>query len=151
MPIRPATEADVPALLPLIRGYCDFYGAEPPDSGLTEMARALIAEPDDHGYLLVATDDDGAAVGFAACGWKWSSLRGARIVVLEDLFVAAEARGRGHADALIDAVAEVARRHGAPVVTWLTAPDNHRAQAVYDRVGGTSESYLEYELELGGD
>ena len=77
-------------------------------------------------------------VGFAACGWKWSSLRGARIVVLEDLFVA-----------LMDASAERARAHGAPVMTWLTAPDNHRAQAVYDRVGATAEAFLEYELELG--
>ena len=59
--------------------------------------------------------------------------------MLEDLFVAPEARGKGAADALIEAVAERARRHGAPVVTWLTAPDNHRAQAVYNRVGGTSE------------
>jgi GNAT superfamily N-acetyltransferase len=87
-------------------------------------------------------------VGFAACGWKWSSLRGARIVVLEDLFVAERARGRGHAEALIEATAGVARRHGAPVVTWLTAPDNRRAQAVYDRMGGRSEPFLEYELEL---
>ena len=86
-------------------------------------------------------------VGFAACGWKWSSLRGARIVVLEDLFVAEAARGRGHADALIEATAEVARRHGAPAVTWLTAPDNHRAQAVYNRVGGHAAPFLEYELE----
>jgi hypothetical protein len=42
----------------------------------------------------------------------------------------------------------VARRHGAPVVTWLTATDNHRAQVVYNRVGGKAEPFLEYELEL---
>jgi GNAT superfamily N-acetyltransferase len=149
MPVRAATEADVPALVPLMRGYCDFYRADPPDAGLEEMARALIAEPDDRGFLLVATEDDGEVVGFAACGWKWSSLRGARIVVLEDLFVAERARGGGHADALIEGAAELARRHGAPVLTWLTAPDNRRAQAVYDRVGGTSEPFLEYELDLG--
>jgi GNAT superfamily N-acetyltransferase len=148
MPVRAATEADVPALRPLMRGYCDFYRADPPDSGLDEMALALIAEPDDQGILLVATEEGGDPVGFAACGWKWSSLRGARIVILEDLFIAAEARGRGHADALIGAVADLARRHGAPVVTWLTAPDNLRAQAVYDRAGATSEPFLEYELEL---
>lgn len=148
MSVRAATEADLPALRPLMRGYCDFYGVDPPDSGLDEMARALIAEPDDRGILLVAAEEDGEVVGFAACGWKWSSLRAARIVVLEDLYVAERARGRGHADALIEAVAVIARRHGAPIVTWVTAPDNHRAQAVYDRVGGTSEPFLEYELEL---
>ena len=149
MEIRDADESDIPALMPLMRGYCDFYEANPTDEGLVEMARALIATADDRGMLLVA-DDGGEVIGFAAVGWKWSSLRGARIAVLEDLFVAPEARGRGAADALIEAVAERARNNGAPAVTWLTAPDNHRAQAVYERVGGTSETFLEYELELGG-
>ena len=59
-----------------MRGYCEFYKANPSDSGLDEMARALIATADDQGMLLVA-DEDGEAVGFAAVGWKWSSLRGA--------------------------------------------------------------------------
>jgi ribosomal protein S18 acetylase RimI-like enzyme len=149
MAIRAASEPDLSALLPLMRGYCRFYGADPADEALERMARALIAAPDHEGFLLVATEDSGHdAVGFAACGWKWSSLRGARIVVLEDLFVDEAARGRGHADALIEATAAIARRHGAPVVTWLTAPDNHRAQAVYDRVGGRADTFLEYELQL---
>jgi len=148
VPSRAATESDLPALLPLLRGYCDFYEANPTDAGLNRMARAVIAASEDEAFLLVATDGTpGEVVGFAACGWKWSSLRGARIVVLEDLFVAEPARGRGHADALIEATAEVARRHGAPAVTWLTAPDNHRAQAVYNRVGGRPAPFLEYELE----
>jgi ribosomal protein S18 acetylase RimI-like enzyme len=153
MAIREATESDLPALLPLLRGYCDFYEATPSDDGLERMTQALIAASDQEGFLLVATEaatDPGsdAVVGFAACGWKWSSLRAARVVVLEDLFVAERARGRGHADALIEATAALARRHGAPVLTWLTAPENGRAQAVYDRVGGRSEPFLEYELEL---
>jgi GNAT superfamily N-acetyltransferase len=150
MTIRAATEQDLPALMPLLRGYCEFYEANPSDAGLEGMARALISAPDDEGFLLVAADDEsGGVVGFAACGWKWSSLRGARIVVLEDLFVAADARGRGHADALIEACAATGRRHRAPALTWLTAPGNRRAQAVYDRVGGRAEEFLEYELELG--
>ena len=148
MQIRSAVETDIPALMPLMRGYCEFYEADPPDSGLDRMARALIALPDSEGMLLVAEDEAGAVVGFAAVGWKWSSLRGARIAVLEDLFVAPEARGKGAADALIETSGGRAREHGAPALTWLTAPDNHRAQAVYDRVGGTSAAFLEYELEL---
>jgi GNAT superfamily N-acetyltransferase len=148
MTIRDAAETDLEALLPLLRGYCDFYEATPTDEGLERMARAVIATPEDEAFLLVATDDDEEVVGFAACAWKWSSLRGARIVVLDDLFVAERARGGGHAEALIEATAAIARRHGAAVVTWLTAPDNHRAQKVYDRVGGHSEPFLEYELEL---
>ncbi len=149
MEIGPATEKDLPALRPLMRAYCDFYEASPPDQGLDAMARALIAASDGDGFLLVARGPDGVAVGFAAVGWKWSSLWGARIAVLEDLFVAPEARGQGAGGALIEACAELAREHGAPVLAWLTGPDNRRAQAVYDRCGATSETLLEYELELG--
>jgi GNAT superfamily N-acetyltransferase len=147
--IRAATASDLPALLPLLRGYCDFYRANPSDEGLERMAGAIIAAPEEEAFLLVATGDDwGELVGFAACGWKWSSLRAARIVVLEDLFVAERARGGGFGDALIEATADVAKRHRAPAVTWLTAPDNRRAQAVYNRVGGRSKPFLEYELDL---
>ena len=149
MAIRAAIEADLPALMPLFRRYCEFYGADPADAGLERMARALIAAPDDEGFLLVGVDDASAeVVGFAACGWKWSSLRGARVVVLEDLFVAEPARGQGHADGLIRATAELGRRYNAAAVTWLTAPDNQRAQGVYDRVGGVAAPFLEYELDL---
>ena len=148
MTIDSATDGDLGALLPMMRAYCDFYGASPSDDGLIAMARALIAGPDGDGMLLVARDGDGAAIGFATVCWKWSSLRAARIAVMEDLFVAPEARGGGAADALIGACADRARGLGAPVVTWLTAPDNHRAQAVYERVGAEGSTWVEYELEL---
>ena len=148
MAVREATEADLEALAPLLRGYADFYESSPTDEGLEAMARDVMAAPEDQAFLLVATDDGGAVVGFALNQWKWSSLSGARVVVLDDLFVAESARGAGHADALIEAVAEVARRHRAPILSWFTQPDNRRAHTVYDRVGATPETLLEYELEL---
>jgi GNAT superfamily N-acetyltransferase len=148
MAIRDAAEADLPALMPLLRGYCDFYDMHPDDDGLERVARGVIAAPEDEAFLLVATDEAEAAVGIAVCVWTWSSLHGGRIVYLNDLFVSESARGGGHADALIEAVAEVARRNGAGSVNWLTATDNHRAQAVYDRVGAEYETFREYELEL---
>ena len=148
MGVRAATVDDLEALAPLLRGYTDFYGSDPSDGGLEAMARDVIAAPEERAFLLVATDGAGEVVGFALNQWKWSSLRGARVVVLDDLFVAEGARGGGHADALIEATAEVARRHGAPALTWFTMPDNKRAHVVYDRVGGVAETLLEYELEL---
>jgi GNAT superfamily N-acetyltransferase len=148
MEIGPATEQDLEAVLPLMRAYCDFYEVAPTDEGLEEMVRALVAGEDADGMLLVARDGDGSPVGFAAVGWKWASTRGARIAVMEDLFVAPEYRGQGAADALIEACADRARSLGAPVMTWVTAPDNHRAQAVYNRAGATPGTWLEYELEL---
>ena len=148
MAVREATEGDLAALAPLIRAYADFYESNPTEAGLEAMARDVIAAPEDRAFMLVATGEDGEVVGFALNQWKWSSLRGARVVVLDDLFVADSARGRGYADALIEATADVARRHGAPAIGWFTMPDNKRAQAVYDRVGGVAETLIEYELEL---
>jgi GNAT superfamily N-acetyltransferase len=148
MEIGPATESDLEAVLPLMRAYCDFYEVAPSDDGLEAMARALIAAADAEGMLLVARDGNGEPIGFAAVGWKWASTRGARIAVMEDLFVAPEARGQGAADSLIKACADRVRELGAPVLTWMTAPDNHRAQAVYSRAGATPGTWLEYELEL---
>ena len=148
MAIREATDADLPALAPLLRGYVTFYESNPSDEQLEAMARDAIAAPEDQAFLLVATDDDGDVVGFAHNQWKWSSLNGARVVVMDDLFVAEAARGAGHADALIEAVADVARNHGAPLISWFTMPDNKRAHTVYDRVGGEAETLLEYELKI---
>jgi GNAT superfamily N-acetyltransferase len=148
MAVREATEADVPALVPLLRGYVTFYETNPSDDQLQAMARDVIAAPEDRAFMLVATDDNDEVVGFALNQWKWSSLNGARAPVMDDLFVAESARGAGHADALIEAVADVARRHGAPLISWFTMPDNKRAHTVYDRVGGTAETLLEYELRI---
>jgi GNAT superfamily N-acetyltransferase len=143
--------ADLPALLPLLRAYCDFYQVAPSDRALLELSRALLADPEREGLQLLARDDTGGAVGFATLYWTWQTLAAARIGVLNDLFVAAEARGRGVAEALIDACLQRCRDHGATQLVWQTAADNHRAQAVYDRIGATREDrWLDYSLPVDG-
>jgi ribosomal protein S18 acetylase RimI-like enzyme len=144
--IRDAREEEAEELLPLMRAYCDFYEASPPDHGLLEFARTLITDPE-QGAMFVARDGE-EAVGFAALDWKWSSLKAARIGYLEDIYVSPEARGRGIADALVEACAERCRERGAPAMQWQTAPDNRPAQAVYDRTGAAADTYLEYDLAL---
>src|SRR5207248_9333539 len=63
--IAHVTEDDLPDLLPLMRGYCDFYGVAPSDEDLLALSRALLASPDCHGVQLIARDDAGRATGFA--------------------------------------------------------------------------------------
>jgi GNAT superfamily N-acetyltransferase len=137
---------DLDDLLPLMRAYCDFYESSPSDEAMLEMSRGIIADPES--FQLIARGPDGSALGYAMVDWKWSNLRGTRIAVMEDLFVTRSARGSGLGDRLIAECAERARTAGSPSLTWLTDPDNHRAQAVYDRAGATAEAHLEYELEL---
>lgn len=140
-------EADLPELLPLMRGYCDFYESDPPDDALQAMSRALLADPELEGVQLLARDPDGAAIGFATIFWTWSTNSAARVGTMNDLFVAPEDRGSGAAEALIEACRQECRRRGAVRVEWQTATDNLRAQAVYERVGAARATWVDYSLE----
>jgi GNAT superfamily N-acetyltransferase len=147
MTIELVAEEDLPELLPLMRGYSDFYNVTPSDDALLAMSRALIADPEREGLQLIARDEHRTAIGFATIFWTWSTSAAARIGTMNDLFVAPEGRGSGAADALIRACVERCRERGAIRLEWQTALDNHRAQAVYDRVGGTREQWYDYWLE----
>jgi GNAT superfamily N-acetyltransferase len=145
--IATVSEADLPDLVPLMRAYCDFYNAAPEDSDLLAMSRALIADPRSEGVQLIARDATNAAIGFATIFWSWSTLSASRIGVMNDLFVAPSARGAGIARALIAACRERCRQGGASSLTWQTARDNARAQALYDGIGARRAEWLDYSLE----
>jgi GNAT superfamily N-acetyltransferase len=139
--------ADLGELLPLVRAYCDFYEVSPSDEALLELSRALIADPEREGVQLLARNG-GDAVGFATIYWSWATTIASRIGVMNDLYVAPEARGQGVPDELIQACAEECRRHGAAELTWQTARDNARAQRVYDRVGAERSEWMDYSLNV---
>ena len=143
------TEDDLPDLVPLMRGYCDFYEVAPTDDALVAMSRVLIEDPERQGLQLIARDDGGRAVGFATIFWTWSTLSADRLGVMNDLFVSQDARGGGVADALIAACADQCRQRGVPDLAWQTAKTNARAQAVYERVGATRDDrWLDYSLTV---
>jgi GNAT superfamily N-acetyltransferase len=148
--IDTVAERDLDDLLPLMRGYCDFYEVAPSDDALLALSRALIADPEREGVQLIARDDGGRAIGFATVYWSWSTASAARIGTMNDLYVDPAGRGSGAAEALIRACAERTREHGAIRLEWQTALDNHRAQAVYDRVGAEREQWLDYALPVSG-
>jgi GNAT superfamily N-acetyltransferase len=141
-------EDDLRDLLPLMRGYSDFYEVNPSDEALLALSRALIADPDCEGLQLIARDaDSGEPLGFATVYWLWSTSRAARIGVMNDLFTAEAARRRGVGEALIQACLVAVRERGAVALEWQTATDNHTAQALYERVGGIREQWYDYHLE----
>lgn len=140
-------EDDLADLLPLMRGYSDFYRVDPSDDALLALSRALIADPEHEGVQFIARDEDGVALGFATVYWSWSTNRAARIGVMNDLFTAEDARRRGVGEALIQACLDAARERGAAILQWQTARDNATAQALYERVGGIREQWYDYYLE----
>jgi GNAT superfamily N-acetyltransferase len=144
--VEPVTAADLDDLLPLMRAYCDFYRASPADADLVALMSALVADQEHEGVQFIGRDGAGRAAGFATLFWSWSTTDAARIGIMNDLYVATAARGHGLAERLIEACRGACRRHGAQRLTWQTATDNARAQAVYDRVGATREQWVDYWL-----
>jgi len=149
--IERVREQDLSDLLPLMRGYCDFYEVAPSDAALLSLSCALIhgvgAISHAEGIQLIARDEQTqAATGFATVYWTWSTLHAARLAVMNDLFVEPAARGTGLADALIAACREEAGTHGAAWLGWQTAKDNLRAQRVYERVGAERSEWIDYGL-----
>ena len=142
------TTDDLPELLPLVRGYCDFYEVDPSDEALLAVSRALIGDPDREGVQLIARADHRDAIGFATVYWSWNTLIATRVGIMHDLFVVPSARGTGAADLLISACVDECRNHGATTLGWQTARDNTRAQRVYERVGATREEWVDYWLSV---
>jgi GNAT superfamily N-acetyltransferase len=144
--IASVTAADLDELLGLMRAYCDFYATEPSDVALLALSRALLEEPEREGLQLLARDSAGRAVGFATIFWSWDTTEGARIGIMNDLYVLPAARGSGLADRLIEACRERCAQRGAARLEWLTAPENLPARAVYERLGSVREPWLVYTL-----
>ena len=137
---------DLPELMPMLRAYCDFYRADPPDERLLGLANALIENPAE-GIQLIARDNDGTPLGFATIYWTWQTLHAARVGVLNDLFVVPASRGSGTGRALIERGRQLCRERGAERFVWETAPDNAVAQRLYDGIGAQKSTWLTYELD----
>jgi GNAT superfamily N-acetyltransferase len=147
--VRPVRREELEQLLPLIAGYQRFYESEPDDDRNREFFGRFV-EPSDQGLLLGAWSD-GRAVGFATLYWFHSSMKAADAVLMNDLFVVEDVRGGGIGRALIEASLEAARARGAAHLEWSTAPDNARAQRLYDSMpGATRSTWYLYEIPADG-
>ncbi len=147
--IARVTAADLQDLLALMRAYCDFYGAHPPDEAQLALARALLEDPDHAGLQLIARDGgEGAAIGFATLFWTFDTLRASEIGLMNDLYVVPAARRAGLGRALIAACAECCRRRGVRAMDWQTAPENATAQRLYETLGAEREDAVVYALAL---
>ncbi len=142
-PLR--TAAELEELLPAIAAYQRFYEVEDVEAGRNRAFFARFLSPSEDGAILGARED-GEIRGYACLYWTFSSTRAVETVLMNDLFVYDEARGKGVGRALIEASAAVARERGAASLDWSTAPDNLRAQALYDSTGASRSEWIEYEL-----
>lgn len=122
---------DLDRVVPLFDAYRRFYEkASDPDAARDFLAARLAA-----GESVIFLAGDGErALGFIQLYPAYSSTRMARLWLLNDLFVTAEARGRGVGEALLKRARQHAEETGACELVLETANDNP-ARRLYERSG----------------
>ena len=130
----------------LFDAYRQFYG-QPPDLG---GARRFLGERLGRGESVIYAVVEGMrALGFTQLYPSFSSVSMRPIWILNDLFVAQDARRRGVGVRLLRAARDHARRTGAVRLALSTAVPNTTAQALYERDGWRRDTaFLHYEYVL---
>ena len=147
--IREVTEGDFERWLPLWDGYNAFYGrsgdtALPLETTRTTWLRFF--DPDEPMHALVA-EQEGRLLGLTHYLFHRSTTLVPPITYLQDLFTAEQARGKGVATALIEAVYARAAEAGSPRVYWQTHETNAVARSLYEKVAERS-GFLVYRKVL---
>jgi len=127
----------------LFDGYAAFYETPIDDAAAGRVWRWL-NDPKHVLEGLVVDDGAGRLVGLAHVRNCPRPLGGNEIGFLDDMFVEPGARGSGAADALFEALQELARKRGWPMIRWATQHFNERARAFYDRYTDGPSDFILY-------
>ena len=133
--VRPATEADVPAILDIYNHYVvnsvATFDVEPQtlDEKL-EWFRLSTTLP----YCAVVADIDGDVLGFASLG-PFRSKAAYRHTVENSVYVRPERQGNGIGKALLTRTLKIARASGLRAIIARIAGDNPASVALHERCG----------------
>lgn len=132
--ISPATRDDVPLILRMIGELADFERlAHAAVATEDDLQRALFS-PRPHAEVVIARRG-GEALGFALFFHNFSTFAGKPGIYLEDLYVRADARGRGVGTTLLQHVARLACERGCARFEWSVLNWNRRAIDFYEKLG----------------
>lgn len=134
-----AAPADAEAVLACMR---EFYAEESLvfDGAAQGAALDELLRKPELGAVFFLRGGDASAGGGAPCGhlvltWACSLEFGGRFVLLDELWLAPTARGRGEGKRAVEFAAAWAREHGAKALRLEVAHENERARAVYAKAG----------------
>ncbi|RXZ36732.1 GNAT family N-acetyltransferase [Oxalobacteraceae bacterium CAVE-383] len=139
--IKAVENKDFDIWLPLWKGYQRFYAVDIPEI-VTRQTWMRFLDPVEPMHAALAMIGE-RAVGLVHSIYHRSGWTTGDYCYLQDLFVAADGRGRGTGRALIEHVYADAKRRGASRVYWLTHESNHDARQLYDRVADRS-GFIQY-------
>ena len=127
----------------LARAYKEFYQTPTSDAEFASAWKRLRAHD---GVFGLGARVDGELIGIAHYLFHtgtWTQ----QVCYLQDLFTLPQARGKGVARALIEAVAQIARKQGATRYYWLTQEHNAVARVLYNKIA-QYRGFIRYDYPL---
>ena len=146
MHIHQALITDLEGVSRLFNEYRIFYGQPSDLMGATLFLKERMTMKDS--IIFTAKIGDRYA-GFVQLYPSFSSVSMKRTWILNDLYVSEDARREGAGQALMDAAIRLCKETNAKSVTLQTAPDNGKAQRLYEKNGfHIDDAYLSYTLDF---
>ena len=132
--IQPATAADVPVILQLIRELAEYERAPNDVVATEESLREVLFGPEPAAHVLIGREN-GEPVAFAVYFFNFSTWLGRAGLYLEDLFVRPELRSKGYGRALLVRLAKIAHERGCGRMEWAVLDWNEPAIQFYRKLG----------------
>ena len=134
--ITKASLEDLDLIAPLFDAYRVFYKQPSDLAGARRFLAARLEREQSTIFLAVSKNDETAVgLGFTQLYPSFSSISMRPLWVLNDLFVAPQARHLGIGRALMDRARQFAVETNAKGLTLSTATDNIPAQTLYESLG----------------
>jgi GNAT superfamily N-acetyltransferase len=132
--IRPATSADLPALVRLV-GVLFSIEADFTPNPERQRAGLMLLLTDPRRCAVLVAERGSEVVGMVTAQLVASTAEGALSALVEDMVVEADSRGGGIGAALLRAIEAWARERGATRLQLLADCENAPALAFYVRMG----------------
>lgn len=153
-----ATPAEAETVARLMIAFRDHLGYDWPSENAFLAGVERLIEDRDTEYVLGAPDDDAPPAGVVQLRFRWGLWRAGGDCLVEDVFVAEEARGRGTARALLEKATERALERGCRRMELDVSEANEAGLALYrsfgfrERTGPDAprDLYMRRHLDAGG-
>jgi GNAT superfamily N-acetyltransferase len=133
--VVPASVADVPVILEMIRGLADYEKLSHLVTATEEMLRETLFGDRPAAEVLLAYSDGDECAGFALFFPNYSTFLAKPGIYLEDLYVKPHARGKGLGLALLTEIARLAVARGCGRVEWSVLDWNEPSIGFYKKLG----------------
>ncbi|WP_044872605.1 GNAT family N-acetyltransferase [Pseudomonas sp. LFM046] len=152
MRIVQATLDHLDLLTPLFVKYREFYGELPFPESSKKFLEKRLSRQESVIYLALSDDDENRLLGFCQLYPSFSSLALKRVWILNDIYVAEDARRQLVADRLLQTAKKMARETNAVRMRVSTSVGNEVAKKVYESIGFHEDTeFKNYILPISSD